>query len=184
MQQIPLNQNKIVIVDDENYEYLSIFHWIYRPERDGKPGYAIRHAKEGTKTKTVYLHRDIIGDIPPGHEIIFKNHDRLDCRRENLAAVTKQEARRHHRARSDNKSGIRGVHQNRSGSWTAFTIRDGTYHALGAFCTRQEAIDAYQQALHNENPAFANAPATVERHAAPRGVDQEQTALNDTDCKA
>jgi hypothetical protein len=32
-------------------------------------------------------------------EVIFLNHDRLDCRRQNLRVVDTHEARQHHRVR-------------------------------------------------------------------------------------
>jgi hypothetical protein len=34
-----------------------------------------------------------MGPVPPEHEVIFRNGDKLDCRKENLRVVNKQEAR-------------------------------------------------------------------------------------------
>jgi len=90
MRQIALNQGRVLIVDDEDFDWVSEFHWIYRGERDGADGYAIRKAKVGKKWVNVYLHREILNP-PPGHEVIFKYYDRLDCRRDNLAVVTKEQ---------------------------------------------------------------------------------------------
>ena len=163
VRQINLSQNKIVILDDEDFERQSSFHWWYRGERNAHQGYAIRHAKEGMKSKTVYLHREIMNP-PPGHEVIFKNFDRLDCRRQNLAVVTKEEARRHHRVRRDSRSGIKGVRLNPDGgSWSAQIYPNGFCYNVGTYYSEDEAIQGYEEALRRENPDLANAPELVQR---------------------
>src|SRR5262249_20701869 len=107
MREIPLSQNQVALVDDVDYPLVSEFRWCYRPERDGRQGYAVRHRKVDGKDRLCYLHREIL-PAPEGFETIFLNHDTLDCRRENLRVVSKQEARQHHsRARSNSKSGIK-----------------------------------------------------------------------------
>src|SRR4051794_5542615 len=83
MQTIPLSQGQVALVDDADHPLLSDFRWCYRSERDGRQGYAVRHQKTDGKDRLQYLHRQIM-DPPEGHEVIFRNHDRLDCRRENL----------------------------------------------------------------------------------------------------
>src|SRR5271157_700242 len=108
MQQIPLSQNKTVVLDDEDFARFSGFHWCYRPERGGAQGYAIRHVKVDGKYKTEYLHRAIMRP-PDGHEVIFLDYDRLDCTRANLWVATKEEARRHHRTRRDSPTGHKGI---------------------------------------------------------------------------
>ncbi|CEF49060.1 unnamed protein product [uncultured bacterium] len=81
---------------------------------------------------------------PPGHEVIFLNFDRLDCRRANLKVVTTSEARRHHRVRRDSKTGVKGVHYNPDGdTWTAVTYRNGSAYVIGTFYTEEEAKAAY-----------------------------------------
>ena len=49
MRQIPLKNNRVIILDDEDFDRLSQFHWIYRGEREGADGYAIRKAKVDKK---------------------------------------------------------------------------------------------------------------------------------------
>ena len=89
MRAIQLSQDRLAIVDDEDYPLLSEFRWCYRAERNGRQGYAVRHCKVDGKDRLCYLHRQIL-PAPPDHEVIFLNHDRLDCRRENLKVVTKK----------------------------------------------------------------------------------------------
>jgi hypothetical protein len=153
----------IVVLDDDDHARLSVYHWCYRAERHGGPGYAIRHAKIDGKTTTRYMHREIM-DPPPGHEVIFLNYDRLDCRRENLRVVTKVDARRHHRVRSDSKSGVKGVRYNPDGdSWSAYTYRHGHCYSMGTSYSQEAAVRAYEAELRKENPDLAKAPERVER---------------------
>jgi hypothetical protein len=168
MKQIPLSQNQFAIVDDEDYALLSEFKWCYRGE-GRKQGYAVRHAKVNGKDRLLYLHRVI---MPPseGQEVIFKNHDTLDCRRENLKVVSKQEARQHHRVRSDCKSGMKGVRYNpESDSWSAYTYRHGNCYRVGTYRTKEQATAAYQEELRKENPDLHAAPERVDMGSVQRG---------------
>ena len=164
MRQINLSQNKIAILDDKDFERLAHFHWCYRGERNSNNGYAMRHAKQPQGgSKTEYLHRAIMNP-PPETEVIFLNHDRLDCRRENLKIVDKVQARRHHRARRDAGSGFKGVkYNNFSRSWTARTYRSGKMYTLGTFNSLSEANAAYEKDIRSDNPDLYTAPAVVER---------------------
>ena len=174
MQHIPLSQGQIALVDDDDFARVSQYHWCYRGERNSGQGYAIRHDKDGKKYRTVYLHREIMGPVPPEHEVIFRNGDRLDCRRENLRMVSKQEARQHHqRARSNSKSGIKGISYNRRPrTWSVDIYRDGQVRRVGTFFTLKDAQEAYDQALKRENPDLHTAPDRVERQPDPVSVQQ------------
>jgi hypothetical protein len=164
MQQIPLSQNQTAIVDDEDFERLQGFRWFYRGERDGKQGYAIRHRKEGKAYKTQYLHREVVGPVPQGHEVIFRNHERLDCRKDNLAVVTITEARQHHRTRRDSKSGVKGVRYNGdTDTWSAYAYRQGQCCHFGTYASKEQAQYAYEARLREENPDLYAAPARIER---------------------
>jgi len=162
MQQIPLSQNQVALVDDADFPLLSEFRWCYRAERN-KQGYAVRHRKVDGKDRLCYLHREVLR-APEGFETIFLNHDRLDCRRENLKVVSKLEARQHHRVRSDSKSGVKGVRHNpETDSWSAYVYRHGHCYHVGTYLTKEQAVAAYEGALKNENPDLHTAPAKVER---------------------
>jgi hypothetical protein len=103
-------------------------------------------------------------DLTEGFETIFLNHDRLDCRRENLKVVSKEEARRHHRVRSDSKSGVKGVRYNpESDSWSAYVYRHGHCYHVATYFTKEQAVATYEAALKNENPDLHSAPDRVER---------------------
>ena len=123
----------MALVDEADHAALSHFRWCYRAERNGRPGYAVRHKRVGGKDRVCYLHREIC-PAPEGHETIFLNHDRLDCRRQNLKVVTKEAAPQHHRVRSDGKSGVKGVRYNPDGdTWSAVVYRNGHCHTIGKY---------------------------------------------------
>ena len=163
MKEIPLSQGQTALVDDADYPLLSEFKWCYRSERNGKQGYAVRHSKVYGRDRLVYLHRQLM-QAPPGFEVVFANYDRLDCRRENLKVVSKEEARRHHHVRSDSKSGVKGVRYNpESDSWSAYVYRSGHCYHVGTYYTQEQAVVAYESELKKENPNLHTAPAKVER---------------------
>jgi hypothetical protein len=179
MMQIPLTQGEVALVDDADYPLLSEFCWCYRPERNGRQGYAVRHRQVNGKDRLCYLHREIL-PAPEGHETIFLNHDRLDCRRENLKVVSKEEARRHHRVRSDSKSGIKGVRYNpENDTWSAYVYRHRHCYHVGTYPTQEQAVAAYESELARENPGLHTAPARAERTSYPAPV---QLAKADEAC--
>src|SRR3954470_15811238 len=137
MKSIPLSQGKSALVDDHDYPLHAESRWCFRGERDKKAGYAVRHHKVNGKDRLLYLHR-LLMNPPAGHEVIFLNHDTLDCRRENLKVVTTIEARRHHRVRRDSKSGVKGVRYNPEGrTWSAFTYRHGHGYLVGTYGSKE-----------------------------------------------
>ena len=118
-------------------ERFSHFRWFYRAERGGNHGYAVRHGKKTDATTTVYMHREVVGQVPPGHEAIFLNFDRLDCRRENLRVVTKDQARQHHRVRKDCQAGHKGMHFNHlAKTYSVDILVDGRMKRIGTFDSR------------------------------------------------
>jgi hypothetical protein len=173
MQQIPLSQGQVALVDDADYPLLSEFRWCYRPERGGRQGYAVRNTNVGGRRRHCYLHREIM-QPGPGQEVIFLNHDRLDCRRENLKVVSKEDARRHHRVRRDSKSGVKGVRYNAgTDSWSAYVYRNGHAYHVGTYFSPEQAVAAYEQELRRENPGLHTAPRAVERPGNPGPVQRE-----------
>ena len=177
MQHIPVSQGHYAIVDDDDFELLSEFKWCYRAERNAQSGYAVRHHKVDGRDRLLYLHRQLMKP-PEGHEVVFLNFDKLDCRRANLRVVTKEEARRHHRVRKDSKSGIKGVRYNPGNrSWSAYVYRGDRCYHIGTYHSQDQATAAHEQALRRENPDLNTAPERVERPSAagcvqPAGVER------------
>jgi hypothetical protein len=145
--QIPLSQNQFVTVDDQDHPTLSQHRWCFRSERSNRQGYAVRNAKVDGRYKLVYLHRQLINP-PPGHEVIFLDHDHLNCRRSNLKVVTVREARHYHRVRADSESGIKGLSFCESSGRLHAQLRiDGKAVFLGSYETQEMAQQVYNKAL-------------------------------------
>jgi hypothetical protein len=163
MRQISLSQGKLAIVDDEDYPLVKDFKWCFRGDSEGSGGYALRHIKIDGKDRKMYLHRQLM-QPEPGKEVIFLNHDKLDCRRSNLKVVSHEEARRHHRVRRDSKTGVKGVrHDPGNNTWSAYVYRNDCCHHIGTFGSIEAASAAYEAEIRNENPGLDKAPLLVER---------------------
>lgn len=166
MKRVPLSQGQFATVDDEDYPLVSEFRWCYRSNKDGTQGYAVRHHKVEGKDRLLYLHRQL---MPTGknQEAIFLNHDRLDCRKENLKVVSHEEARWHHRVRKDSKSGVKGVrYLPETDLWAAYVYRHGHCYPVGTYPTKEAASAAYEAELRKEAPGLHQAPQEVNRSDA------------------
>ena len=179
MKQIQLTQGMIAVVDDDDFDRFSHFRWFYRAERNGNHGYAVRHGKKTDATTTVYLHREVLGVVPPGHEAIFLNHDRLDCRRDNLRIATKEEARQHHRVRKDCQAKHKGMTFNERANTVSVDIMvNGRMKRIGTFYTQKEAIEEYKKAERYYYPDRPAAPEKVDRAAFRQQIPNRQTNVS------
>ena len=89
MKEIKLTQNKIALVDDEDYELASSKKWY--AAKDHNTYYALSKESIGNgKVKTLRLHRFLL-DAKIGQEIDHENGNGLDNRRENLRFCTHAE---------------------------------------------------------------------------------------------
>ncbi|WP_342480447.1 HNH endonuclease [Paenibacillus sp. FSL L8-0340] len=139
MREIPLTQGKVALVDDEDYEELAIFHWLY----DGR--YAIRKVKGRSKE---YMHRQLMPVHESGVVVDHVNGNPLDNRRSNLRAATFQQNAANSKIHAHNTSGYRGVSFYKRGKakkWRAHITIDGLQHSLGYFVTAEEAAEAYNR---------------------------------------
>lgn len=84
---IPLSQDKVALIDEEDAERVSQFSWC--AIRNQGSFYALRHKWIDGKKRHIYLHRFILGNVPKGHVVRHLNRNRLDNRRANLATVPK-----------------------------------------------------------------------------------------------
>ena len=116
--------------------------------------YAVRNDRSGSKRRTLYLHRVLMGE-PEGMEVDHIDCDGLNCRRStNLRNATPAENKRNTRRPVTNTSGIKGVSWHRSSAkWRAHIKLDGKQRQLGAFNCPTAAAVAYVKAsarLHGE----------------------------------
>lgn len=145
-----------VLVDDEDYEYVSGLRWHIAD------GYPRRHEDIAGRRVPTYLHRhialragkiDAIVDGAGRHCLASVDHingNKLDNRRSNLALKSRSEQQRNEndRLRRNNRSGYRGVSFNkRRQKWNAYMSKNGRQVSVGYFDTPEEAAEARAASL-------------------------------------
>lgn len=140
--QIKLTQNKVALVDDEDYEWLNQFKWYAC--KYGVQYYALR--KYPRKQKILYMHREILKLTPNDGKLSDHiNHNGLDNRRNNLRIVTRIENQWNRRS-FKGESKYRGVSKyKRSNKWRARLTRLDKEYYLGYFDNEIYAAKAYDR---------------------------------------
>ena len=94
------------------------------------------------------------GEQPPEF-LDHVNGDKQDNRIENLRPATKRENAYNRGARSDNTSGLKGVHLS-EGKWVARCQVAGKRHYLGYYTTPEEAAEVVTRFREQHHGDFAN----------------------------
>ena len=141
MKTIKLTHDKITIVDDEDFDFLSQWKWSF----DTSLGYAYRkkyiNPKYGRK---IYMHRLLL-KTPKGLVTDHINQDRLDNRRTNLRICTvRQNLLNQPKRKKPTTSKYKGVawHKQRN-KWRVYAKIDGRQKHLGLFTDEKEAAKRY-----------------------------------------
>jgi len=140
---------------------LQLFNWA--AHRGKKTWYAIRSIERGPRgasKKTCFLlHRVIAeraGYAIDGIEFDHHDGDGLNCRRLNLRPASDEQNAQNCRKRSDNTSGVKGVHWDTARrKWVAQIVASGKYHTLGRFESKGVAASAYAVAAKELHGDFA-----------------------------
>jgi len=140
------NSDKVVMVDDDDYERLSNLTWWMNG-----PGYA-----DGwVDGKGCLMHRFIMG-AKKGQEIDHINSNKLDNRKENLRFCTHLENITRIGIRKNNSTGYVGVSKKSYGRpYRAYLRSAGIQLFLGTFDTPEEAALAYNDAAKKHFGEFA-----------------------------
>ena len=163
MKKIKLTQDKVALVDDEDFEKLNKYKWFVHRSSGRKEYYAYRSVKIKGATKSILMHRVILGAV--GDVLIdHRNHDGLNNQKENLRICTTAQNAHNSGMRKHNTSGYKGVFWNKSTrNWTAkIGVNNKRFH-LGVFTNKHKAAKAYNEAavkLHGEF-AYQNALPTA-----------------------
>jgi len=144
MKTIPLTQDQVALVDDEDYERLNAYKWFA-----AKHGHAFYAARRGPNRRLVYAHHEILGKPRPGFEVDHVDGISLNNQRFNLRWVTySQNQMNQHRIRG--RSQYKGVHWiKKTEKWQVRIQLDGVRNHLGYFDSEEDAARAYDAAsLH------------------------------------
>ena len=160
MKIIKITRQKIVLVDDEDYDHLNQFKWYLHKNRH------VEYAARGNNVK-IQMHRSIMGLVLGDGKIVDHiNGDGLDNRRENLRIVSPSINKYNCRMKSTNTSGFRGVAwHKRDQRWRANICVKGKQIHCGQFLDKILAAKAYDKAALKfyGNDAVLNFPTVLQR---------------------
>lgn len=84
---IPLTQGFVAIIDSADFRQVNKYKWHTSFSKGNKRKIGQPYARANIDGKKVYLHRFIVNANSEMH-VDHKNHQTLDCRRENLKEST------------------------------------------------------------------------------------------------
>jgi hypothetical protein len=138
MREIKLSQNKIALVDDEDFEELNKHKWFFGE-------YAKRNIrnKDKKKQEQVRMHR-VIMNAPKTKEVDHIDGDKLNNQKNNLRLCTKIENLRNKGKLKTNISGFKGVsYDKKLNKWKAQISVNNKKIYLGIFDDKLLAYDKY-----------------------------------------
>lgn len=129
------------LIDAVDAEWASQWPW-----HVGTKNYVVRNIWNGTRYKSLRLHRELMGlaegDLRQADHI---DRDPLNCRRDNLRIVTGAQNVQNTRSRVGSSSQFRGVSK-RGNRWRANLQVSGNAVRLGTFDSEIEAAEAVRSA--------------------------------------
>ena len=127
-----MTQGRVILVDDEDFEWLSKFKW-----------HGARYASTGHGREVRYMHRMIM-NAQRGQQIDHMDGNCLNNQRSNLRLCTHSQNQANRHIQINNKSGFKGVHWNTSSKkWVARIVINYKPIHLGVFDDPREAHTAY-----------------------------------------
>lgn len=153
MKRIPLTQGKVALVDDKDFKELSRYKWCAAKTRYNT--FRVIRTEKGT-TKTIYMHRQIMG-FPKKMHVDHKNHNTLDNRRDNLRVCTNSQNHQNRLSHKNSISKYKGVCWLKTQKkWVAGIELNGRKTHLGCFTDETEAAKAYDEAAKKLFGEFAH----------------------------
>jgi hypothetical protein len=144
MKKIPLTKGQFALVDDEDFEWLNQWKWLYGGRRYAARNTHFRDEDGKRHTKVIWMHREII-KTPASLKTDHINGNGLDNRKSNLRVVTQQQNTWNLTKPSHNTTGYKGVYW-RANRWEAAIHKNNKKYHLGRFTKLKEAIVAYNNA--------------------------------------
>lgn len=87
-----VGENSFALVDSDQFEYLSQWHWKAKPNGSRSGVYAVRNVLRDGKCITLRMHREVLGlSRKDSRDVDHINHCTLDNRRSNLRAVSRSD---------------------------------------------------------------------------------------------
>ena len=155
MKEVHVGLRHVALIDDEIYDIVSDRKWSLIDDMTSSTCYAVRRNKR-YESRTVSMHRFIMGESNPKIYIDHANGNGLDNQVCNLRRCTPQQNRWNSRKASGYSSAYKGVCWNKKQkSWFATISRDGQTYLNENFNTEIEAAIAYNGAAKLVHGQFA-----------------------------
>ncbi|MEX3628107.1 MAG: HNH endonuclease [Burkholderia sp.] len=152
MAYIPLTGGKFALVDDEDFQRLSVHRWL-----TDKTGYAFRFDRSGASARKIFMHRDVLGLTDPAVLTDHANGNKADNRKANLRECTKGQNNVNKGRQRNNTMGFKGVCWSpRLRKWYSYIRVPGARRFLGTYATPHEAHEVYCLAADLIHGEFAN----------------------------
>jgi len=156
MIEIPLTQNQIALIDDEDFELVSAYKWCAAWSPCAKSFYAKTTIRKPDGKQTALKMHRLIMNAQPGEEVDHIHHLTLDNRKSELRLCTGSQNQQNRGAQSNNTSGYKGVCWNKQKQkWMAQICLNGKRKNLGLFATPELAHEAYCKAAYELHGDFA-----------------------------
>lgn len=166
MKEIKLSKGRVVLVSDEDYDWLNQWKWwAYK----GSHSYYARRfyyipGKKGKVRKAIIMHRLILGLTDPTILCDHADHNGLNNQRNNIRIATRSQNRANSRPNKNGTSKYLGVsrqqridrHNKVHTKWAAQIGINGKTIGLGRFKAEIEAAKAYDIAAKIHHKEFAN----------------------------
>jgi HNH endonuclease len=149
---IPLTQNQIAIVDAEDFERLSKWHWFAVWSTQTETFYANRSGgKRGSLQ--IRLHHEVLGSK---ERTDHRNGDTLDNRKENLRPCTNAQNMANRGPQRNSPTQFRGVHfLTKRNRWNAYIYINKKPRHIGDYKTLEEAAGAFDEVIYYRFGEFA-----------------------------
>ncbi|MDN7951781.1 HNH endonuclease [Burkholderia multivorans] len=156
MKHLVASGGQVVLVDDEDYEWLSKLRW-----RVDSRGYAVRtskHPHDPRRKTQEQMHRAVMGlAYGDGREVDHRNGNPLDNRRENLRICSRSQNQMNRSLQKNNRSGYKGVSwDSRRRRWSVYIGINGKNRFVGSFDTPEDGYRAYCAAAEKLHKDFHN----------------------------
>ena len=152
VKKIKLSQDKITLVDDEDYEWLSQYNWHLYTRKKSETIYANTNIYINNKRTTKKLHNLLINPSK-GFEVDHIDRDGLNNQKENLRIVTRSQNCINRSKFRNTTSKFKGVTWHKDNKkWLAQIRLNKKKYYLGEFINEIDAAKAYNKAakkLHN-----------------------------------
>ena|SRR5579871_6540427 len=148
MREIQLTQGLVALVDDEDFETLSVYKWCAHRSYENGSFYAVRrdvNIAPGVPGKIIKMHQMLLGERP-GYEIDHEDNNGLNNQRYNLRFLTHSRNLANIPKRSGEYSSIyKGVSYDKERNRWAAYIGGKPRIFIGRYSTEEQAAKMYDK---------------------------------------